>query len=55
MIEMGLLEWKKPYPSSKVIRKVMKDAFALRRQWIIAEAPSSSQYCTAEVSSLEDK
>ena len=28
---MGLVEWKKPHPSSKVIRKVMKDTFALRR------------------------
>ena len=39
---MGLVEWKKPHPSSKVIRKVMKDTFALRRQWIIAEAPQVS-------------
>eukprot|EP00731_Ephydatia_muelleri_P015790 Em0009g214a len=28
--------------SSKVIRKVMKDTFALRRKWIIAEAPQVS-------------
>ena len=39
---MGLVEWKKPHPSSKVIRKVMKDTFALRRKWIIAEAPQVS-------------
>ena len=36
------MEWKKPHPSSKVIRKVMKDTFALRRKWIIAEAPQVS-------------
>jgi hypothetical protein len=38
-VELGLLEWMKPHPSSKVIRKVMKDTFALRRQWILTESP----------------
>lgn len=31
-VELGLAELKKPNPSSKVIRHVMKDTFTLRRQ-----------------------